>query len=522
MTASVPIDLKVRDARDRLIDLLGIGETYPLRDVDVQEEQLTVNFNEPANITIDPGQLGVTYELYDKDEQTNLHARADGNGAATALAGPPITGDRTFRVRASKIAHPERSTFLAQSALFKVGLDTRLRVTLPGIPALNPLLSNPADTDARLIAYGSVVVVRVAASQASAMYSLEYADASGAMVATPPAMGTGADIELVSTPLTEDTRIRVRVTRTFDAAEGRTNLDALLDTVLTVAVRASAALAVSIEGAAQDGSPLVDPAGATMLTVLASQKSAIYSAYLRPLLDRDFATDPASAPQSLRVLVPTSSDLPAHEVLVRAPPRRVPFQVQAGYVQQGESKAGNGAALKLNLLQIQSDSVIVIRASKEHREPTTGQLLGESSVQLEQAVAALPRPDAVPALTLTVTKNAEGPGGKMLVTGGQPGVFYHFRLPATTAEIGLSAYFHRSDEQDAQQNRGLGQLRVENDFAVARTAANTGADLTLQRPLTPLVDLAQIPTDAVVSVTAIWARTGVAWLMARNVSLLTT
>ena len=45
-----------RAARDRLIDLLGLGETYPLRDLKVDEVQLTVSFDEPSAFKVEPAQ----------------------------------------------------------------------------------------------------------------------------------------------------------------------------------------------------------------------------------------------------------------------------------------------------------------------------------------------------------------------------------------------------------------------------------------------------------------------------------
>ena len=44
----VTTHIQLRDARDRLLDLLGIGQTYPLRDLVVHDEQLTVTVNSTA------------------------------------------------------------------------------------------------------------------------------------------------------------------------------------------------------------------------------------------------------------------------------------------------------------------------------------------------------------------------------------------------------------------------------------------------------------------------------------------
>lgn len=514
--------LKVRDARDRLIDLLGLGQTYPLRDVDVQEQQLTVDFNQQSAIDIEPGQLGVTYELYDPELTAAPISTAAGSGEKTTLFGPVITKDKTFRILAKKTARPERSAYLLQSAVLKVGLNTKLRAFMPAAVALNPAHTSPADTDPRIVDYGSVVTVRVIGAQAAARYQLEYKDATGNLVTTSPVIGTGADIDLVTPPMLEDTQVRVRVTRIFDPAEGRANLGALLDVVLTLAVRANPAIALSVEGTSRDGSPLVDPAGAATLTAVGSQRSVVYSAYVRPLLDGDFVAGGAGTAQLLAVAVPASVDVPAHTVFVRAPPRPSPFQVQSGYTQRGESSAGNGAELKLNLGPIHDDSMVLVQARKDHKDPASGQSIGQSALQLTQAVVVLPRPDQATALALMVAAASPGPGGTMVVTGGQLGVLYHFRLTAGAAELGLPAYFHRVDEQDEQQNRGIEQLQVEADFFIARTVPSPSGDLSRQRPLTPVIELAQIPAGSTLSVTAVWTRTGVAWLAARTVPITKT
>ena len=55
----------------------------------------------------------------------------------------------------------------------------------------------------------------------------------------------------------------------------------------------------------------------------------------------------------------------------------------------------------------------------------------------------------------------------MQVSGGQPGVFYHFRSDPGGTDIALPAYFHKRDEADDRFNKGLGQLAIEVDLAIA-------------------------------------------------------
>ena len=79
-TRSVAIDhvaaaaeraIRLRGARDRLVDLLGFGETYPLQDVPVRAEELIVPIETTAKIPIDPGQSDVLYQLRDRGKPVN-------------------------------------------------------------------------------------------------------------------------------------------------------------------------------------------------------------------------------------------------------------------------------------------------------------------------------------------------------------------------------------------------------------------------------------------------------------------
>ena len=56
---------QVRSARDRLIDLIGVGKTYPLADLHVRDDQLTVAFTNTAKVPIEDAQPWVVYELHD-------------------------------------------------------------------------------------------------------------------------------------------------------------------------------------------------------------------------------------------------------------------------------------------------------------------------------------------------------------------------------------------------------------------------------------------------------------------------
>jgi hypothetical protein len=532
----------VRGARDRLIDLMGIGETYPLQDVALEDVQLTVSFDEPAGFDIEPGQKDVRYELFEDDQPVTNPAgglvysvNGQGDGGETILVGPLITLDRTFQIRARKIDFdaPQREAFLFQTATVKVGLNPLLGTWIYGPDPDQPMSPSVVD-------HGSQVDVRVEDAQAGACYQLVYAGSDGVEVVTPKVKGAGADLTLSIPVIEEDTQIQIRVTRTFDPGEGRPDLEAylgealplpleldiaarrLLALRLPLAVRANPTLDVSITGVAlalgeppEDGSPLVDPAGDTTVTIAGSQQSVSYSVYVRRLVDADFEIDDIDAPPPVEVITVAIPDVldedgTEHHVLVHSPPYLTPWQVQVGYVQRVEPTPGNGANLDLTVGPVEEDSVLVIRADKSHSAVNQP----PSALQLQQAVVALPRPLAVPDLTLTLSSNGDGTG-TLLATGGQPGVFYHLRLDGM--EIGLPAYFHQLDELDANdpnQNRGLGQLRLETDFVVAQSPHTPPTDPAHEPPLDPLVEIADVdalPPGTTLSVMAVKARTRTHW-----------
>src|SRR5688572_30693179 len=61
-------EIHLRAARDRLLDLLGIGETFPLQDIPVAEDRVKVAINSTAKIRLLAGQKDVRYSLlYDRD-----------------------------------------------------------------------------------------------------------------------------------------------------------------------------------------------------------------------------------------------------------------------------------------------------------------------------------------------------------------------------------------------------------------------------------------------------------------------
>jgi hypothetical protein len=489
-----PIEL--RGARDRLIDILGIGESYPLQDTDARAESLTVPYDTPVAIDIDPSQVRVQYDLYEGTSAVTPACSVIGTGAKVVLTGPTIITDHTYTIRATKLDLPSRQDVLLKTVTIRIGLNQTLPVSLPGL-----------DASAPMTAYGSSIEVRIQGTQSGVSYTL-FDDLTKNDITRAAVLGNGGQISVFTTPLLEDTVIRVGAQRDFDASEGRPSLHVVLDAVLPVAVRARLDLAVAVTG-----SPLIDVQGNGTITISGTQKSVVYSVYARPLLDADFVLTAASDGSTLSVPVSSTAS-----VNIVQPQRPAVWQVQPGYALES-SGAGTGDTLALTVGPVPEDSVVMIGAHKDHSVVPL-----KSDVQLMQAAAVLARPDPVPGLSLQLVPSTDGTSGSVLISGGQPGVFYHLRTPADDADLGRPAYFHKVDDSDPSQNKGLGQLFLENTFVIGRDpppATPAAPDLAHQPPVAPLVDVAPLPQGTTVKVMAFKARTGVGWSASRSFALTT-
>ncbi len=105
-TVDHAISFPLRDTRDRLIDLLGIGQTYPLADLALAGNQ-TIACNETCRILLPFSQPGVIYALCDKTGEPLVPAiqvTGDGSGGDNSLylETPPIKEDITYTIRATK------------------------------------------------------------------------------------------------------------------------------------------------------------------------------------------------------------------------------------------------------------------------------------------------------------------------------------------------------------------------------------------------------------------------------------
>lgn len=448
---------RFRDARDRLIDLLGFGETYPLRDLPVRDERLTVPFGAAAGIPIETSQKGARYGLLTKDGDP-AGTRRVGDGKTLVLTTPRIVEDITYTVQARKPSG--RTAELIETATVKVGLDVGLKAAL-----LPPVPQPP------IVAFATPVEVEIAQSQEGVDYRLvhfpagEPADATDVAAAANDAIlsandasvrGTGAAIVLRSKPMAEDTVIRIRATKIFDAAEARPPQTDILTVRLPLFVRADPGLAVTTATA-----PIVDFRADAGIRIAASQASARYQAFSRRIADADFRQGtPVGAAGMLRIPVAGEDD-----AIIAAPVRPADGSDLPGFAPLGDEQAGTGGELAVTLPAAAEDTFVIVRASKRHALADGSTVT--SAEWLAGTAAILVRPDPAPAVRLVVVIDGGRTTGSLGIDGGQPGVFYLPRSVPAGPPFALPAYVHRRDADDARFNKGLGQLKLNVDFVLA-------------------------------------------------------
>ncbi|MCA9689771.1 MAG: hypothetical protein KC636_09180 [Myxococcales bacterium] len=514
-------ELDLRDARDRVIDLLGFGETYPLRDAQVSDG-LKVPFETPAVILIAPAQEQVEYELRDHNgdgppgDPDGPLRRLEGDVATpvTAIgAGPPVelrtpavVEDATFTILARK-AHAldggERSlreVFLRRRARVKVGLDATLPARVRLQDGVTLLIADARDDGApRLIDYGGTVRVDIDGAQEGVEYELVTVE-GGELVTRSAAKvrgrGPQETITIATTTLREDCVLRVRAHKTFDMAAERDATTELLTATLPVCVRADPSIEVAAPA-------VVDYAQPFAVQLATSQASARYQLFSRSVLDRELRRDGVEARDTVTAApgdgAPLSITRPEPAAIWSTPDRFAPV---------ADELAGTGGALALPAGGLQRDAIYLVRARKQHGEGASR----SEAVPLRAAVAILTRPDPRPALALRVTLVGDATDGGVTFLGGQPGVRYTLRRAPGGEVLGAPAYVHKRDAEQPAQNKGIGQVALSIDFVVARDVARPNAALepAMRPPAPARVDTGALEVGARLTIEANVAQTGLA------------
>lgn len=498
-SAAIPL----RDARDRLVDYLAIGHSYPLRDLAINDVG-TVAYNMQARIIIKNSQQGVTYLLCDNKQQPLVpEIKQEGNGGDLELITPKIVNDRSFSIQAAKLTN-SLSAFLLQIPTVKVGLDLTLAA---GIQNAELLLPNPAPAanDARIVDYGVKVKIAVDKAQEGVDYQLVKIEGKTETALSPVVRGDSKTIVLeTKSGVTEDVDICIRATKTFDKSEKKATQTDLLTTLLPLKVRANPAVAVVVQN------PIIDYSRTGGVKIQASQASTHYQVLTRGIADNEFIRGAASG-AVLTVAVPKQDN-----VVLRIPSLN-------GFTVATDAVQGNGGDLSLNATNLTVDSFIAIQAIKHHLA-NTGETV-TSTVQLAQVNAVLVRPDANPPLHFKAAVANSLLQAPIQISGGQAGVFYEFTTAADNKVQGQSVYFHQLDRMDNTQNKGIGQLQISVDMAIPpdllpeRMKANPNRAQLMPEP-PELSAGANIKSDAELSIRAYKAQTRVEVIFKRTVSKL--
>ncbi len=489
-TVDHAISFQLRDARDRLIDLLGIGQTYPLADLALTPVQ-TIAWGEVCQIQLPLSQQGVVYALCDNRGASLVPAiQVTGNGSdgdnSLYLETPPITDDITYTISATKTSG--LALMLNQSVDVKVGLDTSLVACIvsPNAQLLDPTEENPGPTAPRIVDYGASVQVQVQASQQGVAYTLQ--DALGnSLSAGAPVIGNLSSIILTALPVDEDLSIRVCATKTFDPADKQPPQIALLDSVLPLMVRANPALTVTVQ------QPLVQyQQSASVVVGNNTQASVTYLVLGRPILDSEY------------MHVGNAGWGQAMPVAGCSYARIAPSSLTAGLSALGLSQTGNGGSIDLNTGDLVSDTLLVVHATKSYLTPAGNTIT--STVQLTQPVVVLTYPNGGVALSLAAIA---GKAGSYNVMNGQPGVFYSFNY---LGQLGLPVYIHKQDQNTPPQNVGISQLAIQVDFAIPPdhpAGEQPPPDMATWPPETPEWDSGtNLPSNIMLGVRATTAQTG--------------
>lgn len=499
------IHIRARAARDRVIDLLGFGRTYPLRDLPVVD-RVFVGPGKPATISIGWSQVDVVYGLYDRETGAPLEVggqpvEARGDGGTLELVTPPIVEDFTCRIQAVKIdgrgSERARAVWLRGMVRVEEGIDPSLVARIRR-PLLDPGIVDPRPSDARIVDYGATVEVEVLVSQEGVEYTLVDDAEHDTVLSQDTVIGTSGTIVLRSRVILEDVDLRVHCVKAVGDPQNPSKQVGLLALVLPLRVRANPAVGAALVSA------IVEHGAGTVLRLEGTQRSVDYRVWRRRLRDAEFVF---VAPPPAATMEVVDGE---RTIRVTRPPAPHVWEDIPGFEPQGEARAGTGGVLELPIAASVEDALLLVQASKRHAMGPLAQEVETqfraSAVQLDRALALLVRPDRRRALRAQVSVSGDATTGPLLLAEGQPGVFYELYAGDPSAPVGLEGYFHQRDDQDAHVNKGVGQLRVEVDFALARGSGSGEGERAAAPP--PLVEIEALPLGTELRVVARKAMSG--------------
>jgi hypothetical protein len=439
--------LRVRDARDRLIEMLGLGLTYPLRDIPVLGPMpLFVASGLSTNVTLGYSQVGVTYYLINIDDQVIL-SEGDGNDGVLPLATPPINEDLYCVVRAVKQnSNPERATTLIGTIWIQEGVDSGVMVDLAG--------------GNQFVEYGAHVTVDVHPAQHMVAYTLFDDDPDSPLsLAGDGDEGTTVALDTID-PVYEDIDLHVH---------GQTMVGTLHeeDLVAFAQVRVLPNVAQTI--ALNPG--VIAFGGTTKLVIPDSQASVRYQVWGRTLNGSEFVFvgDPPIAPEDLLGLL--DEDEALVDLLGAKRPAEAP-SVEA-LVALSDEVDGSGGILELSFGPLEQDTILYLHASKEHQP---GHSSG-SSRWFANPLVVLVRPNhQSTALGLDLAVANGEAAGPLFLLEGQEGVLYQFRDAQSDLVLGLPLYVY-------DNLPGIDDIRVQVNLVLQGEGNMPSLDLDSPLPV---------------------------------------
>jgi hypothetical protein len=463
--------IALRDARDRMIQILDLGRPYPLRDLYLKAPDV-IAYGKDARIQILGGQSGMLYQLCDEDgdpvvkDGKNFEIRAEPGMTADALylVTPIIDKDITFTVLAIREGEKgtgDLETYLNQPVSMKAGIDTTLPVELD--PSAGQVVSGNLIT----VSYGDRIRVRIiGGTQEGISYKLvtqvedRSIDLSDAMI------GDQKEISLTCNKrLEEDTLVEVLAYRTGDRSDS-----AVLTTKLIVNVRPNPAVGLRAD------TSIVDYDASSVLRVIHPQASAQYELYRRELVAADYL--PEGSPGAL--IVQTDE---GRSISIAPPETITDWETSSDFVRIGTFEDTGEGDRSLRTPGLSEDTLFIVRAikSKNHAQ-----------LQLDQAAVVLVRPSTAPSVGTIADKVARNTAGIVTVTDTQEGVGYQLRRVEKDQVVNVNPPgYHVTD-------RGVERARLEVDLIV-----ESQGESVLFLPTDPITRLATFNVLAIRDLTGV-------------------
>ncbi|MEM9452600.1 MAG: hypothetical protein AAGF11_00375 [Myxococcota bacterium] len=227
----------LRAARDRMIELLKVGQASPLRDLPVPERLMVVE-GQTAKIWVQHSQRSRTYALWHATDDVAIEAPAmAGTGGTIVVESPVITQAQSYRLRVSTSGDGPW-VYLGQVVEVAVGLDASPSARILSGTWADPTSESPSPTDPRVVESGAEVQVELVGSQQGVSYTLVRLDGQTvAQTLSPQAVeGTGGTVMLQTEPITAGVDLRILGTQTPEPAGGPQTV--VLDVVLPLQVEA--------------------------------------------------------------------------------------------------------------------------------------------------------------------------------------------------------------------------------------------------------------------------------------------